>query len=115
MKARPQPVFSVIDEPGEPGRPGDVVDEMLIFVWMRLLAHERTATNWLGFRSVAKKVRLKHGGQKAYVRAMRGAGSSAKHLRPKVQSLFNGRNVDEVAAQLCISRATVYRLLKPAK
>jgi Mor family transcriptional regulator len=61
--------------------------------------------------AVAKKaVRDEFAGQDAYIpqRPL----SERQELVQSVLSLFNGRNATEVARRLCISRATVYRVLK---
>ena len=54
-------------------------------------------------------VRDEFGGIEMYIRQRRETRSA---LAIQVLSLFNGRNATEVARRLCISRATVYRLLK---
>jgi Mor family transcriptional regulator len=58
-------------------------------------------------------VRDEFAGQETYI-PVRPAGSS-EQLAFEVLSLFNGRNATEVARQLDISRATVYRKLKQAR
>lgn len=56
--------------------------------------------------AVRQAVRDEIGGQEWYVRRRRGNTASL------VLALFNGRNASEVARQLQISRASVYRYLK---
>ena len=55
----------------------------------------------------AERMRLEHGGGETYIRK-RVAGTR----RERALALFNGRNTTEVARELGVSRATVYRLLK---
>lgn len=56
-------------------------------------------------------VRDEFAGQEAYIRVRAGSDD----LAVRVLSLFNGRNATEVARELQISRATVYRKLKQAR
>lgn len=66
----------------------------------------------LGPRHVEVKlaVRAEFAGDRAYV--LRRDRNGSHPLARQVLSLFNGRNATEVARELHISRATVYRVLK---
>ena len=55
-------------------------------------------------------VRREFAGEQLYVTRRR----PLRETRSQVLALFNGRNATEVARELGISRATVYRLLKQA-
>lgn len=55
-------------------------------------------------------VRAEFAGDRVYVRRDRSKGPHP--LATQVLGLFNGRNATEVARELQISRATVYRVLK---
>jgi Mor family transcriptional regulator len=55
-------------------------------------------------------VRSELGSRREYIRS--GHEVRRHELARKILSLFNGRNAREVARELDISRATVYRLLK---
>jgi Mor family transcriptional regulator len=59
---------------------------------------------------VEEAVRTEFAGEQAYV-PKRSAVERAE-LQAKVHNMFNGRNASEVARELNIGRATVYRLLK---
>ncbi len=61
---------------------------------------------------VKRKIRNEFGGDRGVVRR-RGFGDR-NPLIDEVARMFNGRNATEVARQLRIGRATVYRLLKVA-
>lgn len=58
---------------------------------------------------IKQAIRSEFAKQRAYVRERRLTGAP---LALEVARLFNGRNATEVARELQISRATVYRLLK---
>lgn len=57
--------------------------------------------------AIRRVIRQEFAGGRVYV-----AKRAAVTRREQVLELFNGRNASEVARQLGISRATVYRLLK---
>jgi Mor family transcriptional regulator len=59
---------------------------------------------------VEEAVRAEFGGVLAYVPKRRAAKRA--ELQTRVRSMFNGRNACEIARELRIGRATVYRLLK---
>lgn len=61
---------------------------------------------------VKRQIRDEFATERAYIR--RRPAGEAHPLAPEVARLFNGRNATEVARQLKIGRATVYRLLKVA-
>jgi DNA invertase Pin-like site-specific DNA recombinase len=56
---------------------------------------------------IKRQIRAEFASQRGYVRRR-----EPHQLQVDVARLFNGRNATEVARQLQISRATVYRLLK---
>ena len=62
-------------------------------------------------KDVEDAIRGEYGGERVYI-----ATGSAIHRRlrtaRRVLQLFNGRNATEVARELSISKATVYRVLK---
>lgn len=57
---------------------------------------------------IKRAVREEFTGERAYVRRLDGPRTMAQ----TVLARFNGRNATEVARELRISRATVYRILK---
>jgi len=63
-----------------------------------------------GLERLQECVRFEFGGETAYIRR-RPVGERQK-MAKEVLSLFNGRNATEIARELEISRATVYRCLK---
>ena len=59
---------------------------------------------------IKRAVRDEFAGERVYVQRRRADDISP--LAAEVLKLFNGRNATEVARQLRVSRATVYRMLK---
>lgn len=64
------------------------------------------------FAKAKRAVREELGGERVYVPSR--SATDRQAMAHQVLSLFNGRNAREVARELNISRATVYRLLKQA-
>lgn len=81
----------------------DLVDQVIAF-----LARHRPELADVA-REVEGELREQFGGGDHYVRAPDASGGVARVLEA-----FNGRNVSEVARELGISRATVYRRLRQA-
>lgn len=59
---------------------------------------------------IKRAVREEFAGERVYV--LRRGATEPHPLASEVLRMFNGRNASEVARELHISRATVYRLLK---
>lgn len=57
-------------------------------------------------------LREEFAGERVYVRRRDRPGSRGSTLAAEILRLFNGRNASEVARQLRISRATVYRKIR---
>lgn len=90
----------------------DLVDRIFDYL---LLMSPRLAEALEDVGQAKEAVRDEFGGEKVYVRSGNSAAKRTQESRAmaeKVLSLFNGRNASEIARELNISRATVYRLLK---
>lgn len=60
--------------------------------------------------SIEKRLRLEMAGDRGYISSESTATKEAKH--DQVRRMFNGRNATEIARELKLGRATVYRILK---
>lgn len=87
------------------GQEPDLVDRIFAYL---LVEFPQLAGG--GLAEAKRAVREEFGAREAYV-ARRGAAERQEVVR-QVLEKFNGRNASEVARELQISRATVYRLLK---
>jgi len=107
------------DAPKNPGARGHVLSERfadpdLVDAIFEYLLREFPQIAGMNVEQLKQQTREEFGGDKVYVRtgAARQAAADRKRVVAKVLALFNGRNASEVARQLRISRATVYRILK---
>lgn len=82
----------------------DVLDEIFAVV---LEVLPEVAEDPLRVEQAKRLVRAQFAGEEVYLRKR-----TAAYRRADVLSRFNGRNATEIARELKISRATVYRLLK---
>lgn len=99
--------------PPPPGAPeltqddADLVDVVFDYCWKALQA-TADAEAAADPAEIKAAIRQEFGGIETYIRRR----ESRTLLANKVLSMFNGRNPTQVARELNISRATVYRLLK---
>ena len=95
---------------GEPDAAGqDGADDLLeqIFAMLCAVLPELAAAPPARIEAVKRLIRIEYAGDRVYLRKR-----TVVLRRADVFARFNGRNATEVARELGISRATVYRLLK---
>jgi Mor family transcriptional regulator len=85
----------------------DLVDVVFAYCWKALQGTAEAGAE-PDPEEIKAAIRQEFGGIETYIRRR----ESRTLLANKVLSMFNGRNPTEVARELNISRATVYRLLK---
>lgn len=90
----------------ERGAEGDVVDRLVALLYE--LIPELRSESEARREELREVVRREFAGEQLYVTRRR----PVVETRAEILRRFNGRNASEVARQLRISRATVYRLLK---
>jgi len=59
---------------------------------------------------IEERLRTEMAGDRGYISSA--STTSREEKRAKVRKMFNGRNATEIARELSIGRATVYRILK---
>ena len=101
-KASPTPQLDALIE-GDP----DLVDRIFEY-----LLREFPDIGGPKLAETKRAVRETFGGREGYVRSA--AAVERQEVATQVLSRFNGRNATEVARELKISRASVYRFLKQA-
>lgn len=105
----PRPEPPKRQQPEPPAREPDIVDAIF-----DLVLRERPEMASEDIDALKRMTRDEFGGQTfLYVRVM--PDERQRRIVQQVLSMFNGRNASEVARQLGIGRATVYRLLKQAR
>lgn len=85
----------------------DLVDRIFEYL---LAEFPSLGADAMGLRRARAAVRAEFAGEEVYI-ARRGSREAAE-VAAEVLRLFNGRNADEVARRLGVSRRTVYRYLK---